>query len=250
MIQPRRDHAPVPTSAAVIVAAGNSTRMGGKVRKPYLKLRGEPILVWTLRALARVPGLKQLVIVTRPEDRRRAQQAARQAKLPKRIAVAYADGGARRQDSVLHGLRAADGGAELVLIHDAARPFPPAEPLRLALEAAAREGAAILAQPVRDTLKKEAAAKAQAHPVSTQTVPRAGLWQAQTPQVFRRRLILDLSERLAKRAPKAEVTDDAAVCERFGQPVVLIESSSTNLKITRPEDVAIAEAFLKLGLVR
>ncbi|GMV79401.1 MAG: 2-C-methyl-D-erythritol 4-phosphate cytidylyltransferase [Planctomycetota bacterium] len=226
--------------------------MGGKVRKPYLKLRGKPILAWTALALARVPGLEQLVVVTRPEDRRRARSAVKLAKLPKRIEVVFADGGARRQDSVRNGLRATAPGAELVLIHDAARPFPPPEAIRQALDAAARLGAAILAMPVRDTLKKETArhSNPDAPPVSSETVPRAGLWQAQTPQIFRRALILELADRLQKQAPNVEVTDDAAVCERFRQPVALIESSSTNLKITRPEDVAIAEAFLKLGLVR
>ena len=86
-------------------------------------------------------------------------------------------------------------------------------------------------------------------PLIAATVPRAGLWLAQTPQVFQRALILDLLQKLAHATPDLEVTDDAAVCEHFGQAVALIESSVTNLKITQPEDLAIADAWLEAGVV-
>lgn len=80
------------------------------------------------------------------------------------------------------------------------------------------------------------------------TVPRTGLWLAQTPQVFQRKLLLELFERLAREAPNQELTDDAGICEYFKQPVALIPSSDTNLKVTRPEDLAIAEAILRAGI--
>jgi 2-C-methyl-D-erythritol 4-phosphate cytidylyltransferase len=237
----------LPPCAAVIVAAGSSSRMGGKVRKPYLKLRGRPILSWTVQRLGRTPNLRQIVLVTRPEDRARAARAARQARLPKTVELAFAAGGARRQDSVFNGLRATTPAAEVVLVHDAARPFPPPEAVCAAVAAAARAGGAILAIPVRDTVKRQRPVEGE--PRIEQTVPRAHLWQAQTPQVFRRALLLELFEKLARTAPDVEVTDDAAVCERFGHAVVLIEASLTNLKITRPEDLPVAEALLKQGLV-
>lgn len=233
--------------AAVVVAAGASVRMGGKVRKPYLKLRGRPVLSWTLERLGRVRGLAQVVIVTRPEDRAQAQRAVRLAKLPKKLAVAFAAGGPRRQDSVLNGLRVANQETEVVLIHDAARPFPPLEAMAAAVAGAAREGAAILAVPVRDTVKRQAVGDGP--PFIAETVPRAGLWLAQTPQVFRFGLIRDLLEKLNRATPALEVTDDAAVCERFGHPVALIAGAATNLKITRAEDLRIAEALLRRGLV-
>lgn len=254
--------------AAVIVAAGSSSRMGGKVKKPYLELRGKPVLSWTLSRLAHVPGLREIILVTRPEDRPRASRTAQQARIPKKVKVLFADGGARRQDSVLSGLRAASENCGLVLIHDAARPFPALEAIAAAIEAAHERGGAILAMQVKDTVKRELdhhliplAQKVSGQNLGTpeslngtkligKTVPRKGLWLAQTPQIFRRQQLLELFERFQREAPGEEVTDDAAVYERYGHAVTLIESSATNLKITRSEDLQIAEAYLRLGLVK
>lgn len=241
--------------SAVICAAGSSTRMGGKVKKPYLSLRGKPILSWTLAALARLPQLAEIVLVTRPEDRAMALAAAARAKLPRRVKIVTADGGARRQDSVFNGLKSTRPDAQLVLIHDAARPFPAKSALQAVCRRAAEMGGAILACRVRDTIKRERAASpkngdASASPMIDATVPRAGLWQAQTPQVFQRKIILDSFEKLAREAADKEMTDDASICELFNIPVALVESSATNFKVTLPEDLAIAEAFLKQGLVR
>jgi 2-C-methyl-D-erythritol 4-phosphate cytidylyltransferase len=104
---------------------------------------------------------------------------------------------------------------------------------------------------VKDTVKRETSSPVTRHssPGIDETVPRAGLWLAHTPQVFRRQLILGLFERLAREAPDREVTDDAAVCELYRQPVALVESPATNLKITRPEDIALAKAYLKARVV-
>lgn len=244
------------TASAIVVAAGSSSRMGGKVRKPYLSLRGRPILTWTLSALGKVTGVGQIVIVTRPEDRRRAATAARRAKLPKHIRLDWALGGARRQDSVFNGLQSVSPDSELVLIHDAARPFPPQTAIVTACEHTLRSGAAILACRVKDTVKRELHPIPASHnkkvgrmppPHNTNisaTVPRAGLWLAQTPQVFKRTLLIRLFERLAKEAPDQEFTDDASICEFFRHPVALIESSETNLKVTQQDDLLIAEAYL------
>lgn len=247
--------------SAVVVAAGSSSRMGGKVRKPFLTLRGRPILSWTLAALARVEGLREIVLVTRPDDRGTAKAAAAKARLPRTVKLRFADGGARRQDSVYNGLRATDKKATLLLIHDAARPFPRAEIIASACGQAAALGGSILAVRVKDTVKREGMvpasfrgpASADEHPVAAArietTVPRAGLWLAQTPQIFQRALILELFEKLFREKPDQEVTDDASICELFHQPVALVESSDTNFKVTRPEDLAIAEAMLKAGLI-
>lgn len=255
-------------SAAVVVAAGGSTRMGGKVKKPFLKLRGKPVLVWTLRALGRVPGLRELVLVTRPQDRAQAQRAARDARLPRKIKIVYADGGARRQDSVMNGLHATSEACGLVMIHDAARPFPSLEAIAKAVAIAHERGGAILAIQVRDTVKRELdhnllplAQKVSGQNLGSpeslngshfigKTVPRKGLWLAQTPQIFRRSMLLEMFERFQRESPGEEVTDDAAIFERYGHAVALVESSLTNLKITRPEDLNIAEGYLRLGLVK
>jgi 2-C-methyl-D-erythritol 4-phosphate cytidylyltransferase len=234
---------------AIVVAAGSSSRMGGKVRKPYLLLRQRPILAWTLAALAKLKSLRQIVLVTRPEDRRRAAEAAKLAKLPRTVRLDFADGGARRQDSVFNGMKASDRKSELILIHDAARPFPHIDAMDTACERAMQDGAAILATRVKDTVKRAAVSANEATgAVSTieMTIPRDGLWLAQTPQIFRRKLILKLFERIAEKPTKQEFTDDASICEHYGVPVALIESSDANIKVTRPEDLVIAEALLKL----
>jgi 2-C-methyl-D-erythritol 4-phosphate cytidylyltransferase len=252
------------TAAAIVVAAGSSSRFGGEVRKPYLKLQGKPILAWTLSALAKVRGLKQLVIVIRPEDRKPAEAAVAAAQLPKGFKPKFAEGGPRRQDSVLNGLKATDPKLDLVLIHDAARPFPPQAAMRNGCLEALQTGAAILAVRVKDTVKRQgmqvllqqpAATPEEAEAADTEetellietTVPRTGLWLAQTPQIFRRKLIMKLFERLEREAPYQEITDDAGLCEFFQEPVALIPSSDINLKITRPEDLPLAEACLKLA---
>ena len=244
------------TSSAIVVAAGSSSRMGGKVRKPYLTLRGKPVLAWTLAALGRLDHLRQIVLVTRPEDRKRAAAAAKLAKLPPQVRVDFANGGARRQDSVFNGLKASDPASDLVLIHDAARPFPNLAAMDAACASAFEGGAAILAARVKDTVKR--AALTDVPPASRRrdaggtvlaieaTIPREKLWLAQTPQVFRRALIIDLFDSIASDPPDKEFTDDASICEYFGIRVALIESSDANLKVTRPEDLAIAEALLKL----
>ncbi|HYF49581.1 MAG TPA: 2-C-methyl-D-erythritol 4-phosphate cytidylyltransferase [Planctomycetota bacterium] len=247
--------------SAVVVAAGSSSRMGGNVRKPYLELRKRPILAWTLSALSRVEGLREIVLVTRPDDRKTAAAAAKKARLPRSVKLRFADGGARRQDSVFNGLKATNAKAAVVMIHDAARPFPPLDAIHCGLAQAASIGASILAVRVKDTVKREASnpspgrgpGAGDEHSMPTcrieTTVPRAGLWLAQTPQIFQRRLILELFERLFRERPGQEVTDDASICELFHQPVALVESSETNFKVTRPEDLAIAEAFLQAGIV-
>lgn len=235
--------------SVIVVAAGSSSRMGGKVRKPYLKLRGKPILCWTLTALSKIPGLQQIIIVTRPEDRKLAAAAAKLAKLSKRIRLEFANGGARRQDSVFNGLKLVASDSRLVLIHDAARPFPSREAMDAACAQANESGAAILACRVRDTVKRAADPDGPAGRTPWvqiwETVPRKDLWLAQTPQVFRLDLILALFERVFKKEPAREFTDDAAIFEYFGVPVALIESSETNIKVTQPGDLAIAELLLK-----
>jgi 2-C-methyl-D-erythritol 4-phosphate cytidylyltransferase len=229
------------TCGAVVVAAGLSRQ----VRKPYLEIQGEPVLAWTARALCAIPSLRQLVTVTRPEDRPLARTILEQAGLPARVELHYADGGTRRQDSVRHGLEALDPSLELALIHDAARPFPPLDAMLAALDAARKVGGAILALPARDTIKREGAADATDQPLIQETVSREGLWLAHTPQVFQRENMLRRARQLFQERPELEVTDDAAVFEHFGDPVVLIPSSASNLKITRPEDVPIASALLQ-----
>ncbi len=151
-------------------------------------------------------------------------------------------GGARRQDSVFNALKKVGAESGLVLIHDAARPFVKAGEISVLIAKAERFGAAILGVPVKATLKQVKSSQPKgAGFVVEKTLDREKLWEAQTPQVFRRDIIVKAYQRLSR----IDVTDDAALIERMGKPVVLVAGSYDNIKITTPEDLIIAEAILK-----
>ncbi|MGH6985928.1 MAG: bifunctional 2-C-methyl-D-erythritol 4-phosphate cytidylyltransferase/2-C-methyl-D-erythritol 2,4-cyclodiphosphate synthase [Caulobacteraceae bacterium] len=219
---------------AVIVAAGAGVRAGGGTAKQWRPLAGKPLVRWSVEALL-AAGAQPLVVVAPPGENQRLGEA-----LAGLAGWRAASGGARRQDSVASGLAALMGArAELVLVHDAARPFVArghVEALLAALEGGA-EGA-IPALAVGDTLKR-------ARPEGRlDTVAREGLWQAQTPQAFR------LETLLAAYAgwPKEEsATDDAAVIERAGGTVTLVAGDPMLMKITHPEDFAMAERLARSG---
>jgi len=151
--------------------------------------------------------------------------------------LAVVAGGATRQESVRQGLAAVPPGTELVAVHDAARPLVTPELITACIEAASEHGAAIAAVPVKDTLKREAPGQ-----MIAATVERADLWQAQTPQVARRELLV--AAYAAAKRDQFCGTDEASLLERLGHQVALVAGSETNLKITRPEDRTIAEALL------
>jgi 2-C-methyl-D-erythritol 4-phosphate cytidylyltransferase len=225
----------------LLLAAGRGTRFGGPVAKAYLELDGVPLLVIAAERLARVADLRggsHLVLVVDPAD-----AVLLAPWLPRLLAlgdVRTTPGGRTRQESMTRGLAAADADADLVLVHDAARALLPIEPARTCVAAAARTGAALLAVPVADTLKR-----ANGEFVAA-TVDRAGLWQAQTPQVVRRELL----ERALRHAAATGFagTDEVALVEHLGQPVALVPGSPTNLKITRPADLPLARAILQADL--
>ncbi len=229
--------------SAVVVAAGKGERMGGDVPKPYLLLGGLPILCRTLvRLQNQILGLREIIVVVRPEDRE--GEAARWRKqIVAAGATCMVDGGPTRMESVEAGLAAVTQEADLVLVHDAVRPFFPAARAREACRAALRVGGAILAIPVRDTLKREAGDRRIG-----ETVNRTGLWQAQTPQVFRREVLVSAVKRA--RAVGAKVSDDAQLLEEAGLPVELIPGSVANFKITEKEDLELAEALFRMEMER
>ena len=215
---------------ALLMAAGTGSRFGAERPKQYLALAGRPILRHAAEALladGRVTAL--LPVVAGPTEAQEAEAAL--AGLPCLPAV---QGGATRQASVRAGLEAlAAEPPDIVLVHDAARPFVPAGTVPALLKALEACPGAIPAQPVSDTLKAGEDGRVQ------RTVPRAGLYRAQTPQAFRFTVLLD-----AHRAAREEATDDAALLEAAGLPVALLPGSESNLKVTYPEDLARAEASL------
>jgi 2-C-methyl-D-erythritol 4-phosphate cytidylyltransferase len=212
----------------VIVAGGSGRRVGGPVRKQYLEIDGIPVLLRAVLPFLVDPRIQQVVVVLPPDDVEAPPPWL--ASLGVRIVA----GGAERGDSVRNGLAAVDDDADFVLVHDGARPFVTSDVIDRVLEAA--PAAAIAAVPVTDTVKQ-----VDADGTITGTPDRARLWQAQTPQGFPR-------EGLARayalaRGDGFAATDDAALYERYVGPVRVVTGSYRNLKITRPADLAVAEAL-------
>ncbi len=219
------------SAAVVVVAGGAGSRMGGGVRKQYLEVGGQPILLHALRPLLVHPAVTSVVVVLPPED------AARPPEWLVETGVRIVAGGAERGDSVWNGLLATPEDAETVLVHDGARPFVTAEVIDRVL-AGARVGPTLAALPVTDTLKEVGG-----DGVVRGTPDRARFWQAQTPQGFPRGVILAAHHRAREEGFRA--TDDASLCERYGIPVRVVEGSPENLKVTRPADLAIAEVLAR-----
>jgi len=222
------------TIAAILTAAGRGTRFGAEQPKQYLPILGRPVLRLAAEALLAEGGvaLIQPVCAAGEEDR----VAGILAGLPVLPPVV---GGETRQASVRNGLEAlAAHKPEIVLVHDAARPVVPLGTIPALLAALARAPGAIPAQPVADTLKRGEGG------LIAETVPRAGLYRAQTPQAFRFDLLL-----AAHRAATSEATDDAQLLERAGAAVALVPGAETNVKITFPEDLDRVEALLMARLI-
>lgn len=223
------------TTAALIVAAGRGSRLGGPRPKQYLPLAGEPILARTLRVFVAHSGVDQVLVVISPDD----VSFYRDLGVTSPKLLDPVPGGATRQASVRHGLQAlAAAGCTRVLIHDGARPFVEAGLVTDCLTALDAAPGAIAAIPVTDTLKVADAAGRVAR-----TLDRTGLWRAQTPQAFRLADVLAAHEKAAA-AGLADLTDDAAVAEWAGIPVTLVTGSAANVKITTAEDLRMAEATL------
>jgi len=220
----------------VIAAAGASSRFGGSVPKPYLRIAGRSLLEHALRALARAPGLAGGIVVTTPGDRRFLRLPA-----SVRRGVTTVSGGPTRAASVLNGLQALVSAApdDWVLVHDAARPcVPPADLSALVAECRSNAVGGLLAVRVTDTLKR-----ADAEGRSVGTVPRDGLWRAQTPQMFRHGRLVRALQRA--QAQGLDATDEAAAVEGLGLKPRLVEGSPLNIKVTRPSDLALAGAALR-----
>ena len=219
---------------ALVPAAGSGSRMGGSLPKQYLPLSGRPLIEHTLLALAAHPRIERIYIVLSPDDDWWEGLCIVHAKLS-----VLRCGGATRADSVMNGLKAIAGEVatdDWVLVHDAARPCLRAEHLdRMLEELSGDKVGGILAVPVADTLKRAGDAQCIA-----ETVPRAGLWQAQTPQMFRHGLLLQALE-----AAGSTVTDEASAVEQMGLQPKLVEGDARNLKVTYPRDLELAALILE-----
>jgi 2-C-methyl-D-erythritol 4-phosphate cytidylyltransferase/2-C-methyl-D-erythritol 2,4-cyclodiphosphate synthase len=223
------------SAAAIITAAGFGTRMKLGHPKQYHLLAGIPILVHTVRAFVENNHINRIVVVVPADWIEQTNTLFTHYQINDTNLVIVA-GGKRRQDSVQAGLKALDDDTAIVLVHDGARPLVSREIIDRCYLAALQNGAAIAAVPVKDTLKRADNAGRV-----TATIDRTSLWQAQTPQAIRK----DLLEKAFKHNGDADVTDESSLLENAAIPVTLVAGAESNIKITHPEDLLLAEKIIQ-----
>jgi len=227
----------MPAFAVILPAAGKSSRFGGKEKKPYANLDGTAVWLRTANLFANRPDVVQTILVISPDDRELVLR--RYSANLMFLGVKVVDGGAERFQSVANAHGQVKPEADFVAVHDAVRPCAPAALIEAVFAAAVKHGAAVPGLAVADTLKR-----VDNQLMVTQTVPRLGLWQAQTPQVFRKDWLVESYGRTG--AMSKEVTDDAQLVEAAGHAVRVVPGSPFNLKIATHDDLKIAGQFLKL----
>jgi 2-C-methyl-D-erythritol 4-phosphate cytidylyltransferase len=203
--------------------------------KPYLKLQGVSILERTLRPFVLLNGLQQVLVSTSDEFLGAAQQML-EAIFPDKVEAEAVPGGEERQDSIYNALQSV-GAADLVLVHDAVRPFVEKDHIEKCCKAADQFGAAVLGIPAKDTIKR-----IDNQQFVQETPDRSSMWQTQTPQAFRKELLVGAYADAVNDGYLG--TDDASLIERLGQPVKMIEGSRSNFKITYPIDLQLAELII------
>ena len=223
-------------NVAIIAAAGQGQRMASDKPKQFLKLAGTPIIFHTLKAFEECAAIDEIIVVLRAEDTANFLSLAQKQNLRKVARVV--PGGSTRAESVLRGLQAVrEATAGIVAVHDAARPFVTPDEISRTVEAARLDGAAILVSSPVDTIKEIKDG------LVVQTLNRTMIRNALTPQCFGYMLLRRAYEEVNVSDPK--LTDESALVERLGVRIVAVEGSARNIKITRPEDLAIGEAILK-----
>ena len=225
----------------LVPAAGSGSRLSGDIRKQYLELGGQPVLVRTLARLAALPQVSAIHLIVPEEDVAFCRsELVEHYQLDKIGAVIV--GGDERQDSVRNGLEACGAASQdVILVHDGVRPFFPQEQIGPLVQLAAIEGAALLAIPAQDTIKEVFDGRVRS------TLDRRLLWQVQTPQAFRCDRIREAHRRA--HAGGYTGTDDASLIEWCGWPVAVLPGHQYNIKITTPADLVLARALLECGEV-
>ena len=223
-------------NVAIIAAAGQGTRLAGRRPKQFLELAGTPIIFHTLKAFEQCDEIQEFIVVVAAEEAAGFQSLAAKYDLQKIKAVV--SGGATRAQSVLHGLNAVEAAtAEIIAVHDGVRPFVTADEIARTILAAQLEGAAILVSAPVDTVKEVKDG------VVVRTLKRGELRNALTPQCFTYKLLRQAYENVD--LSDSELTDESSLVERLGVKIATVEGSSRNIKITRPEDIAVGEGILK-----
>lgn len=229
-------------ATAIVLAAGDSRRMGGDTAKTYLPIGGRPLVLRTLDRMFSAASVDEVVLVVAGDRITQCESMLRADPVLRDRRWILQAGGVTRQQSAKCGLERVESAAEIVIIHDGARPFVSAGLIDRCVEVAAERDAVVVGLPVRDTIK----VVSEDHWIQT-TPERSSLWEIQTPQVFKRELIVAAHQRAEHES--AQVTDDAMVVERLGIPVYVLEGEQTNFKITVPDDVWLAEALIRDGRV-
>jgi len=226
--------------AALVAAAGLGKRMNSKIGKPFIPIFGKPILSYTLEKFEKCPLIDEVYLVVAKNEKDYCW---------KNVIVKYhlkkvqklISGGNTRQESVFNGLRSVKKNTDIIVIHDGARPFIHESIIKKSISVADKDGAAVTAAPLKDTLKQ-----VKEDFLIHSTLDRAKIWRAQTPQTFKYKLIMSVYQQAWKDGFTA--TDDSAILERYGHVVRLIIGSEENIKITSPFDIFIAESILKRGI--
>lgn len=230
---------------AVVLAAGQGKRMGGTVQKQYMDLCGKPVLYYTLKVFEESEVIDQVILVLGKEEKDQVREGIVDFFGFQKV-TEITEGGKERYDSVWNALQIVDGMENkeevYVFIHDGARPFVDDTILKRTYEEVMRSKACVAGMPVKDTIKI-----VNENLVAEETPDRKKMWMVQTPQVFHAPLIIEAYRKMMA-VPHNHVTDDAMAVEMMmNHPVKMVEGSYENIKITTPEDLRIAEAFLKKG---
>jgi len=226
---------------AILPAAGLGTRMGHETPKQFLELDGVPIVILSLRRIAACPLITNIIVATRTEEVERLDARIRQEKFAQPVRVVK--GGDSRQASVGLALQHVPADTELVVVHDAVRPFVTVEQIARVIEEARRRKAAILGVPAMDTVKEvKRASLPEDVALITATVPRELVVLAQTPQVFEMRLLKEAFA--AAEEDGVSASDEAGLVERVGHEVYVVLGSERNIKITKPADMELARFYM------
>ncbi len=227
--------------AAILPAAGLGTRMGAETPKQFLELDGVPLVSFTLRRLAACEAITEFFLATRAEDLAMLEQSVAQLRLNRPARVVR--GGGTRQESVANALAEVPDDVEIVLVHDAVRPFVTREQTERVIAEARVRGAAILGIPAMDTVKEVKRASLPGDvALITATIPRERVVLAQTPQAFATKLLKEASLRAKQDGVTA--SDEAGLVERLGHAVYVVLGSERNIKITHPADMDLARFYL------
>ena len=222
--------------SVIMPAAGLSLRMGANVRKPFIMIGEKPIFFYTLEKFSKLKRVKEIIFVVNEKDRSTViEKWSDELKAYKVTNIVT--GGERRQDSIYNGLSHLDPDTNIVLVHDAVRPLVKNDEIEAVIKVTEEKGAAIVASPMKLTVKK-----VDSNLEIVETVPRHDLWMAQTPQGFKRDLLVNAYDKIKDTID--EFTDDAEVVEKAGHTVGIVSGSYDNIKITTREDLKLAELLL------